>query len=69
MGLVIMSLAIIPLIVKYVDRGIKKIEIRSLIKKEFCRKYTRLTTLYFFIIVLNPSLILKNTIYPKKNRK
>jgi MFS family permease len=57
-GLVIMSLAIIPLIVKYVDREIEKIEIWPLIKEEFSKKSTKLTTLYFFIAVLNPSLLL-----------
>ena len=56
-GLMILILSIIPLSVKYVDRKLGKIDIWPLIKQEFKQKPTQLTTLYFFIIVLNPSLL------------
>jgi MFS family permease len=56
-GLIILLLSIIPLSVKYVDRKLGKIDIWPLIKQEFKQKPTQLTTLYFFIIVLNPSLL------------
>lgn|GEM_PF-702684 len=56
-GSIILFLAIIPLTVKYIDRKIDKINIWSLIKSEFSYRPTKLTTLYLFIIVLNPSLI------------
>ena len=55
-GLIILMFAIIPLSVKYEDRKIGKLNIWPLIKQEFGKKITRLTTLYFFIIVLHPSL-------------
>jgi len=55
-GLIILMLAIIPLSVKYEDRKIGKLNIWPLIKQEFGKKITRLTTLYFFIVVLHPSL-------------
>jgi MFS family permease len=57
-GLVILLLAIIPLSVQYVDRKIEKFNIWPVIKNEFSQKPTQLTTLFFFIIVLNPSLLL-----------
>jgi len=57
-GIAILFLSIVPLVVKYVDRGIKKINVWSLIKKEFKYKSTKLTTLYIFIVTLNPSLIM-----------
>ena len=56
-GFVILFLALIPSVVKYIDRGIKRIELWSLIKQEFSFKATRLFTTYQLIIVLNPSLI------------
>lgn len=56
-GLIIMVLTIIPLIVKYIDRNLENIKIWPLVKQEFKKKSTRLTTLYFFTIVLYPSLI------------
>jgi len=55
-GLIILMLAIIPLSIKYEDRKIGKIHIWPLIKQEFSKSITRLTTLYFFIIVLALSL-------------
>ena len=55
-GLIILMFAIIPLSVKYEDRKIGKLNIWPLIKQEFGKKITRLTTLYFFIIVLYLSL-------------
>ena len=55
-GLIILMLAIIPLSVQYEDRKIGKLNIWPLIKQEFSKNITRLTTLYFFIIVLHPSL-------------
>ncbi|MFE3845308.1 MFS transporter [Thermoplasmatota archaeon] len=56
-GVVILFLAIIPLMVKYEARDFKKIEIWPLVKQEFSNKSTRLVTLYFFIVVLNPGII------------
>ena len=55
-GLVIIMLAFIPLAVKYEDRKIGKLNIWPLIKQEFRKRTTKLTTLYFFTIVLHPSL-------------
>jgi MFS family permease len=55
-GLVIIMLAFIPLAVKYEDREIGKLNIWPLIKQEFRKRTTKLTTLYFFTIVLHPSL-------------
>ena len=49
-------MVIIPLIVKYQDRKIQKFKIWLLIKQEFGKKITRLTTIYFFIFVLYPAL-------------
>jgi MFS family permease len=57
-GLILLFLAIIPLTVKYVDRKIEKLDIWPLIKEEFSKKSTKLTTLYFLISVLNPALLL-----------
>ena len=48
-GIVILLLAIIPLMVKYVDRKIDKINIWSLIKQEFSYKATRFFTTYQFL--------------------
>jgi len=59
-GVVILSLAIIPLIVKYEKREIDKtdrIRIWPIIKKEFSQKQTRLVTIYFFLTVLNYAFI------------
>ena len=42
--------------VKYEDRKIGKLNIWPLIKQEFRKRTTKLTTLYFFTIVLHPSL-------------
>ncbi len=56
-GLIMLLLAIVPVTVKYTDRKLDKIYIWSLIKQEFSYKPIKLTTLYFLIIVLNPSLI------------
>ena len=56
MGLVIIMLAFFPLAVKYEDRKIGKLNIWPLIKQEFRKRTTKLTTLYFFTIVLHPSL-------------
>ena len=55
-GAIIMVLAIIPISVKYEDRKIGKLNIWPLIKQEFRKRTTRLTTLYFFTVVLHPSL-------------
>jgi MFS family permease len=55
-GLIILCLLIIPLAVKYEDRKIGKLHIRSLIKKEFSKRITNITTLYFFTIVLHHGL-------------
>lgn len=55
-GFIILFLTIIPFIVKYQDRKIGKLNIWSLIKQEFSKKITKLTTLYFFTIVLHPAL-------------
>jgi len=50
-GVIILILAGVPYFVKY-ERKIEKLRLRSLIKQEFKKRETRLTTLYFFIIVL-----------------
>jgi len=55
-GLIILMLAVIPLSVQYEDRKIGKLNIWPLIKQEFSKSITRLTTLYFFIIVLSISM-------------
>ena len=55
-GAIIMVLAIIPISVKYEDRKIGKLNIWPLIKQEFRKRTTRLTTLYFFTVVLHPAL-------------
>jgi MFS family permease len=54
-GLLILLIAFIALSVKYEDRNIKNLKIWPIIKQEFSKKITRLTTLYFFIIVLHPA--------------
>ena len=55
-GLIIFMFVIIPLSVRYEDRKIGKLNIWPLIKQEFGKKITRITTLYFFIIVLSISM-------------
>jgi MFS family permease len=55
-GVVILLLAFVPLMVRYVDRKIDKLDIWPLVKQEFSYKSTRLTTIYIFIVVLNPGL-------------
>ncbi|KYK20042.1 hypothetical protein AYK24_10360 [Thermoplasmatales archaeon SG8-52-4] len=55
-GLIILVLVIVPLSVKYEDRKIDKLRIWSLIRQEFRNLTTRLTTLYFFVIVLQHAL-------------
>jgi MFS family permease len=55
-GLIILSLVIFPLSVKYRPRKIKKLIIWPLIKLEFRKKITQITTFYFFVIVLHHAL-------------
>jgi len=55
-GVVILFLVIVPFSVKY-ERKIGQLRLWSLIKQEFKKRTTRLTTLYFFIIVLQCALI------------
>jgi MFS family permease len=55
-GLLILVLVLIPLSVKYEDRKIDRLRIWSLIRTEFKKITTRLTTLYFFVIVLQHAL-------------
>jgi len=55
-GFVILFLVIIPLAVKYEDRKIGELRIWSLMKQEFRKSITRITVLYFFIIVLHHSI-------------
>ena len=55
-GLLILVLVIVPLSVKYEDRKIDKLRIWSIIRQEFKNLTTRLTTLYFFVIVLQHAL-------------
>jgi MFS family permease len=55
-GLIVLFLAIVPFSVKYEDRKIKNLRIWHLIKQEFKKKITKLTVIYFFIIVLHHSL-------------
>jgi len=55
-GVVILFLAIIPFSVQYQDRMIKKLQMWQLIKQEFQKRITRLTTFYFFVIVLHHAL-------------
>jgi len=54
-GVIIFFLAIVPFSIKY-ERKIEKIQVWSLIKQEFKKRITRLTTFYFFIIVLQHAL-------------
>ena len=54
-GGIILFFVIIPFSVKY-ERKIGKLQMWSLIKQEFKKRITRLTTLYFFIIVLQHAL-------------
>jgi MFS family permease len=51
MGIMIVILAVVPYSIKY-ERKIGQLRMWSLIKQEFKKRTTRLTTLYFFIIVL-----------------
>jgi MFS family permease len=51
-GIIVLFLVVIPLIVKYEDRKIGKLKIWHLVKQEFGKKITRITTFYFFIFVL-----------------
>jgi MFS family permease len=55
-GLLILVLVLVPLSVKYEDRKIDRLRIWSLIRQEFKKITTRLTTLYFFVIVLQHAL-------------
>jgi len=55
-GFLVLVLVVVPLSVKYEDRGIDRLRIWSLIKQEFKKITTRLTTLYFFVIVLQHAL-------------
>jgi MFS family permease len=55
-GLIILVLVIVPLSVKYEDRKIDKLRIWSIVRQEFKNITTRLTTLYFFVIVLQHAL-------------
>jgi MFS family permease len=55
-GAIILFLVIIPFRVKYEDRKIGKLRMWSLIKQEFKKWTTRLTTSYFFVIVLQHAL-------------
>jgi len=57
-GLIILSFSLIPIFVKYDPKKIDKLEIWPLVKEEFSKKSTRYTTIYFFISVLNPALLL-----------
>ena len=57
-GLIILFFTLIPMLVEYKPRKIDKLEIWPLIKEEFRKKSTRYTTLYFFISVLSPALLL-----------
>jgi len=55
-GLVILVLVLVPLSVKYEDRKIDRLRIWSIIRQEFKKLTTSLTTLYFFVIVLQHAL-------------
>jgi len=55
-GLLILVLVLVPFSVKYQDRKIDRLRIWSIIRKEFKKMTTRLTTLYFFVIVLQHAL-------------
>ncbi len=54
-GIVILFLVVIPFSVKY-ERKIGQLRMWSLIKQEFKKRTTQLTTIYFFIIVLQIAL-------------
>lgn len=54
-GVIILFLAIVPFSVTY-ERKIGQLRMWSLIKQEFKKRTTRLTTLYFFVIVLQLAL-------------
>ena len=54
-GLIVFVLVIVPFSVKY-ERKIGQLRIWSLLKQEFKKRITRLTTFYFFVIVLQHAL-------------
>ena len=56
-GLIIMTTSIFPISIKYTNRKIKQVKIWSLMKNEFKKKSTKITTLYLFLSVLNPGII------------
>jgi MFS family permease len=55
-GLIILFFVIFPLSVKYEDRKIGKLKIKSLLKNEFKKSITKITVTYFFVIVLHHAL-------------
>lgn len=55
-GLLVLVLVIVPISVKYEDRKIHQLRIWKLIRTEFKKITTKLTTLYFLIIVLQHAL-------------
>lgn len=55
-GIILLFLVFLPLNVKYEDRRIKDLRIWLLIRQEFSKRMTQLTTLYFFVIVLQHAL-------------
>lgn len=55
-GIIILLMIVFPLSVQYQDRKIKKLVIWPLIKQEFRKRVTQLTTIYFFVIVLHHAL-------------
>jgi MFS family permease len=55
-GIIIFVLTLVPFSVQYEDRKIGRLRMWSLIKQEFRKWTTRLTTLYFFVIVLQHAL-------------
>ena len=56
-GILVLISAIVPLLVKYTDTKIDKLDIWRLIKQEFRKKPTQLTSLYFVLSILNPGLL------------
>ena len=56
-GLIILTTSIFPISVKYTNRKIKQVKIWSLMKNEFKKKSTKIATLYLFLSVLNPGII------------
>lgn len=55
-GIIILLLTLVPFSVQYEDRKIGELRMWSIIKQEFRKVTTRLTTLYFFVIVLQHAL-------------